>query len=127
MSDATDTTAPDTLSRIPLLWGLVVFGVVALMGNAVGLWLRYPEIGAAVLFPPYAVLTTALLFTPRRTWIWYIAIGAIAHAIPFQGEFAPTWILVADIANVTRALVAALLLQQLFDGPPRLVDLRSLF
>ena len=127
MSDATDTPAPDTLSRIPLPWGLVVFGVVALMGNAVGLWLRYPEIGSAVLFPPYAVLTTALLFTPRRNWIWYIAIGTIAHAIPFQGEFAPTWILVADIANVTRALVAALLLQKLFDGPPRLVDLRSLF
>src|SRR5262245_59418246 len=126
MSDATDTPAPETLSLIPLSLGLVVFGIVALFGNAVGSWLRYPEIGAAVLFPPYAALTTALLFSPRRDWIWYIAVGAIAHAIPVRDEFAPTWILVSDVANVTRALVATLLLEWLFDGPPRLVDMRSL-
>ena len=34
MSDATDTPAPDTLSRIPLSWGLVVFGVVCAKAGA---------------------------------------------------------------------------------------------
>jgi hypothetical protein len=33
--------------------------------------LVYPQLGAAILFPPYAVLTAALVFSPVRRWWGY--------------------------------------------------------
>src|SRR6185503_13448920 len=45
----------------PLAPGLLLFVPVSLLGNLIGLVLRYPDIGSAVLFPPYAALTAALV------------------------------------------------------------------
>src|SRR6516165_1535066 len=32
----------------------------------------YPQLGAAILFPPYAVLAAALFFAPMRHWWIYL-------------------------------------------------------
>ena len=111
---------------LPLAWGLLLFAPIALAGNAIGQVLRYPDIGSAVLFPPYAALTAALVVSPRRHWIWYLLVGSLAHLIPHWSHFPLSWMLLADVANIARALAAATLLSWLFRGSPRLDSLRVL-
>jgi len=110
----------------PLAPGLLLFVPVSLLGNLIGLVLRYPDIGSAVLFPPYAALTAALVVSPRRHWVWYILVGSATHFAMSLAHWSVSWVLVADVANVTRAVVAAVLLRRVFAGPPRLDDLRVL-
>jgi signal transduction histidine kinase/integral membrane sensor domain MASE1 len=100
--------------------GIALFAILALVGNAIGSMLRYPDIGAAVFFPPYAALTAALVLSPRRQWIWYIGVGTAAHFLTHWPRWSASWVLLADVANIYRAIVAAVLLRQLFKGPPRL-------
>lgn len=114
-------------ATLPLAIGLLLFAPLALAGNAVGSVLRYPDLGAAVLFPPYAVLTAALVASRRRHWGWYILAGALAHLITHWPQWSLSWVLLADVANVLRALTAAMLLGWLFGGPPRLDSLRALW
>lgn len=117
----------DGRRTLPLATGLLLFVPLALVGNFVGLALRYPELGAAVLFPPYAALTAALVVAPRRDWIWYILVGAATHLIASWPHWPLTWVLLADVGNVARALTAATLLRWLC-GPdvPRLDSIRAL-
>jgi len=105
---------------VPVVGALLGFAFVALLCNEVGSLFRYPEIGAAVLFPPYAALTAALIVSPRRDWLWYILVAAAAHFVTHWPQWSPSWVLLADVANVARALTAAVLLRWLFGGRPRL-------
>src|SRR5262245_32073651 len=52
------------------------------LGAGAGVWLRFPGVGAAILFPPYAIVTAALLRTPPRYW-WILLLAASA------GDFIP--------------------------------------
>ena len=71
MNDPRAQPADDVLERLPLASGLLLFVPLALFGNEVGSLLRYPDIGSAVFFPPYAVLTAVLLVCGRlRHCIW---------------------------------------------------------
>jgi len=97
-----------------------------LLGNVVGLTLRYPDIGSAVLYPPYAALTAALIVSSRRHWVWYILVGSATHLVTHWPHWTLSWVLLADVANIARALTAAVLLRRVFAGPPRLDDLRVL-
>jgi two-component system sensor histidine kinase UhpB len=106
---------------------VLLFVPLAIVGNFVGLTLRYPEIGSAVLFPPYAALTAALVVSPRRDWLWFILVGAAVHFFASWPHFPVTWVLLADVGNVARALTAALLLRWLFVAKvPRLDSIRAL-
>jgi len=109
-----------------LLHGLLLYAPMILAANLIGVSLRYPELGSAILFPGYAVLTAAMVASPRREWIWYILIGVFAHTATSVGHWPVSWILFADVANVTRALVAAFLIQRLLGRQPRLDSVPSL-
>jgi two-component system, LuxR family, sensor kinase FixL len=100
--------------------GIVLFTLVSLLGNQLAQSLRYPQLGSAVLFVPYAALTTALVSARPQEWVWYILVGVITHAVAHWGGWPFSWILAADVANVARALVAVLLFARLFRGRPRL-------
>ena len=106
--------------------GLLLFTPIVLVGNALGTWMRYPDIGAAVLFPPYAALAAALILTSPRTWGWYILIGAIAHLLTSSPHWPLSWVITADVANIVRALLAATLIRATFNGPPRLDSVEGL-
>ena len=110
----------------PLASALLVFGAIALLGNSIGFLLRYPDIGSAVLFPPYAALTVALLVSPPRTWLGFIAVGAVAHMVTHWPHWPLSWVVLADVANVARALTAALLMRRWLKDPPRLDSIRAL-
>ncbi|HEY1307331.1 MAG TPA: ATP-binding protein [Vicinamibacterales bacterium] len=106
--------------------GLLVFAPLALLGNETSAMLRYPAIGTAVLYSPYAFLTAALVVSRRRDWIWYILIGSAAHFVTHWPQWTLSWVVFADAANLARALVAALLLNRLVGNPPHLDSARSL-
>lgn len=111
---------------LPLATGMLLFIPLVLAGNVLGAVLRYPDLGSAVLFPPYAVLTAALVASHRRDWGWYIAVGAIAHAIPSLSQWPLSWVVTADLANIVRAVLASVLLRWRFRGVPRISDTTSL-
>ena len=102
-----------------------VFIPLILAGNVLGAALQFPEIGSAVLFPPYAALAAALVVARRREWAWYIVTAAIAHAIPSLSKWSLSWVLGADVANIFRAVLCAVLLRSMFRGLPRIGDVTS--
>jgi signal transduction histidine kinase/integral membrane sensor domain MASE1 len=130
MSESSET--PTTASPIaehhhlPLALGLLLFIPIAFLGNQLGVVLRYPEIGAAVLYPPYAALTAVLVASRRRDWIWYVLAATGVHLFANLTHFSLTWVLGADVANITRALLAASLIRWLFNGIPRLDSIPEL-
>jgi two-component system, LuxR family, sensor kinase FixL len=99
---------------------MLLFAPIVLLGNVVGATLRYPEIGSAVVFPPYAMLTAALLLTPKRDWGWYMAVSMAAHFAASWPHWSAAWILLADVANLVRVFLAVALIRWSFNGPVRL-------
>src|SRR4029079_520819 len=104
---------------------LILFGGMALVGNVVGSALRYPDLGTALLFPPYAVLAAALIVSRRRDWIWFILAGSVAHFVTHWPHWSLSWVLLADVANIARALTAVVLLRGPFAGSTRLNGIRE--
>jgi len=111
---------------LPIGRGLLLFLPLIFAGNLVGVLLRYPEHGAAILFPPYAALTAVLVASPRRHWIVYVVIATVSHVAASIGRWPLSWVMVADVANLMRAGVAALLLLHFFGPRPRLDSVSSL-
>jgi signal transduction histidine kinase len=103
-----------------------LFTLVSFLGNELAQSLRYPELGTAVLFVPYAALTAVMVYTPRQEWVWYILVAVATHVAAHWGGWPLSWILAADVANVARALLAAVLLGRFFRGPPTLDNMRDL-
>lgn len=112
---------------LPLARGLALFVPLIFAGNLVGVFLRYPQHGSAVLFPPYAALTAVLLASRRRDWLVYILVATIGHFVTSIEQWPFSWVLLADVANITRACAAALLMQRLLGPHPRLDNVPSLF
>jgi signal transduction histidine kinase len=126
MNEKPVSAPPPGATSLGLWRGMLLFAPVALLGNFVGASLRYPEIGSAVVFPPYAALTAALLLSPRRNWIWYIAVAAVAHFVASWPQWSLSWVLLSDVANVARALTATFMLHWALRGRIRLDDVDTL-
>ena len=92
-------------ARIAITAALVLVGCY--LGASLDTWLVFPGVGASILFAPYAIVTAALLRTPRRYW-WIVWIAAAA------GDFLPhhlggrsiAFVLVAELINDGRSLIA---------------------
>jgi signal transduction histidine kinase len=106
--------------------GLLLFAPIAILGNFIGQWMRYPELGSAVLFPPYAALTAVLLLSPKRDWVWYVAVHVAAHTLASWPQWSLSWVLLSDVANVARALTAVGMLRWALRGGLQLNDIDSL-
>ena len=111
---------------LPLGRGLLLFVPLVLAGSLLAAFLRYPSHGAAILFPPYAVLTAVLLASRRRDWIVYILLGALVHFVAFARAWPFTWLVVANVANAVRACIAAVLLRRLLAPHQRLDSVAAL-
>ena len=109
------------------LWrGMLLFAPIVLLGNFVGVSLRYPELGSAVVFPPYAALTAVLLLSPRRNWPWYVAVHVAAHFFASWSHWSVSWVLFSDVANLARAFTATAMLRWALRGQARLDDVDTL-
>jgi len=117
---------PDRDTDARLAATLLVFAPLCLLGNEIGRALRYPDIGSAVLFPPYAVLTAALVVSRRRHWVGLILVASLAHFVTHWPQWSLSWVLLADVGNIVRALVAALLIERWLGKTPQLDGVRRL-
>ena len=95
----TVTSHPDAQIH-PLVRGLLLFAPISLFCNEIGSLVRYPEVGAAVLFLPYAALTAALVVAPRRDWVWYVLIDTAMHFASHWPHWSLSWVLLANVANI---------------------------
>jgi len=111
---------------LPLRRGLLLYLPLIFAGSLVGVFLRYPEHGAAILFPPYAALTAVLIASHRRHWLAYIGLAWLALFVTSIGRWPLSWVMLASVANIVRALVAALLILHFLGPRPRLDSVSSL-
>ena len=103
----------------------VAYVALLIIGNLAGRAFRYPELGNALFFLPYAIMTTALVVAPGRR-ILVVALGFVVHFAVHWPEFSLSWVILADVANIARALVAAELLRRVFGGAPRFESVEDL-
>jgi signal transduction histidine kinase/CheY-like chemotaxis protein len=70
---------------------------------------RFPGLGTAILFAPYAVLTTALVRFPPRTWWVFLLAAALGDYLPHRnGGASLPFALMTEGANFLRAGIAAI-------------------
>jgi PAS domain S-box-containing protein len=79
------------------------------LGASLGTWLSFDGAGPAILFPPYAVVTAALLrLRPRYWWIVLLA-GTVGDFVPHRlGGASVSFVLMAELVNHLRAVLAAI-------------------
>ncbi len=109
----TDARSWDQL-KLPLL----VFVGYAL-GAQLGMVLRMPDTITSVVWPPNAILTTALLFTPPRRWPVVFAAAFPAHLLVELGAFPWPLVLAFFITNCSEALLAGVGVWLFSDAPSR--------
>ena len=112
----TDVPLSDA-GALRLTRGLLLYLPIFLIGNAVPELLRYQGIGISAVFPPYAALTAALVLSRRRDWVWYIIADVVFSVAMQRSRLGASQLLFAEVADVTQALVATVLLRRLFQRP----------
>jgi PAS domain S-box-containing protein len=97
------------------------------LGASIDTLMRFPEIGAGIMFLPYAVLTAALWRAPPRSW-WVLCLAAAAGDLQLHRHGSATvgFALLAEVVNSTRAALAALALQRFAGRRGRLDTLRAM-
>jgi PAS domain S-box-containing protein len=114
----------DILSSHPFWAGLAVF-LFCLIGSELDARLQFPGVPSAVFYPPYAILTVALLLSPLNQWWVYFTAGVLAHFIGHWPQWPLSWVLLADVANMFRAGIAAIGIRRLSKGACRLDTLHG--
>lgn len=117
-------TAETSVSRTiaaALLTAVAYYG-----GAKLGLALTLPGEAVSTLWPPNAILLSALLLMPRRTW-WVIILATFpAHlAVELQGGVPFAMVACWFISNVSEALIGAECMRLLVGEPLRFNTLRA--
>jgi signal transduction histidine kinase len=108
-----------SLVKVPLL----VFVAYA-AGAELGMVLRLPGTIPSVVWPPNAILTTALLFTPPRRW-WVILAAAFPAHLLIELEMWPLPLVVGlFVTNCSESMIAGFMLHRFSDAPSRFDTLR---
>jgi PAS domain S-box-containing protein len=112
---------------VRLVWTALLVCAGCFLGATFGVRLRFPQSGAAIFFAPYAILTTALLRSPPRIWWVYFLAAAAGDFVPHRLSGAPiSFVLLAEVANVTRAVVATWGVRRFGDSEGRLGTLKDM-
>ena len=82
------------IGRLPpavrLAMSAALVGAFCYLGNLFDATVRFPSIGTAVFYPPYAVVTAALLLSPTRHWWVFLLASSLAHLLVHRFD-RPTW------------------------------------
>jgi two-component system, LuxR family, sensor kinase FixL len=108
------------LSRKDLM--LMAIGVAAFYyaGALIGLWLTFAPSTTSVLWPPNAVLTSALLLFPVRTWWVCLAAALPVHVVlETNAGMSPPLVGLLFLTNCSEAILAAGTLRLVSDAPTR--------
>ena len=86
----------------------VAVAVAYYAGVQIGLALTFPPATTSVLWPPNAILTSALLLVPVRSWWVCLAAVLPAHVVAeLNAGFPPTLVAFLFLTNCSEALIAA--------------------
>jgi len=100
--------------------------VACLAGATIGDAVRFPNTDTALFYPPYAVLTAALLLSPPRRWWIYLLAGSVGSFLPHRlSGYPAAFVLLTWIPDCARALLAACGVRR-FGDPRRLDTLRGM-
>jgi PAS domain S-box-containing protein len=91
-----------------MTWTAMLVFVGSYAGALVGTVAVFPELRAAILFPPYAVLAASLMLSPVRQWWLYVVASAVGNFWPhLHHEGLTSFVLSTELANCARGLIAA--------------------
>lgn len=97
------------------------------LGSLIGLQLRFPPATTSVLWPPNAVLTSALVLTPPRRWPLLLLAVLPAHVfIQLPTGWPVSLIAILFVTNCLEAVVGAGFMHVLSSTPWRIDTMRGL-
>jgi PAS domain S-box-containing protein len=104
----------------------LVFGG-CFLGASADARLQFPGLRAAIFFAPYAVVTAALLRTPATRWWTVLLAASAADFFPHRGGgFSLPFVLLAEMVNHLRAVLAAVCLRRYGSRLGRLETMREM-
>ncbi len=115
-------------TRSRVIVAAIVVCVAYFLGAQLGLHLRLPGATPSVLWPPNALLTSALLLVPPRHWGAMLLAAFPAHLTLSMGTDWPAAMIgLLFLTNCSEALIGATLLRRISDTPNRFDSLQRLF
>ncbi len=107
--------------------GPLVVAAVYAVGAQVGFHLRFPPATTSILWPPNAILTTALLLTPPGRWWIYFLAALPAHLLVELPVVTPmAMVPLLFLSNCSEALIGATIVRAFSDQPDRFDTLRRM-
>jgi signal transduction histidine kinase/integral membrane sensor domain MASE1 len=110
--------APSRFRVFPLWLAAVEVAAGYYVGVQIGLALTFPGATTSVLWPPNAILTTALLLVPvRRWWVCFAAALPVHLAVELGAGMSPGLVGALFLTNCSEAAIAAGGMRLLSDAP----------
>jgi len=105
----------------------LVTAVAYAIGAQVGFHLRFPPATTSILWPPNAILTSALLLAnPGRWWIYLLAVLPAHLLVQIPVVRPVTMVPLLFITNFSEAIIAASIVRAFSDRPERFDTLRRM-
>jgi PAS domain S-box-containing protein len=96
------------------------------LGALLGKTLRFPASHLSLIWPPTAVLLTALLLAPKRLWCVFLAAVTPVHILMQLQDGVPLWAIVSQLGgNFGQALLAAAAVRYFDKESPRFDSFRG--
>jgi signal transduction histidine kinase len=107
-------------------WAPVITGVGYYLAAWLGVHYTLMPEGVAIVWPPNAVLLTAFLLSPRKTWWLHALAGIVGEFAADLGSF-PVWQITGfALVNVGETLFSALLIGRLTQSHPLDLTVKNL-
>jgi two-component system, LuxR family, sensor kinase FixL len=107
--------------------GPLVTAAAYAVGAQVGFHLRFPPATTSILWPPNAILTTALLVvTPDKWWIYLLATLPVHLLVEIPTVRPVEMVPLLFVTNCSEAVIAALVIRLFSDRPNRFDTLRRM-
>ena len=121
-----ETAVPRRQVDLRPAWAALAVFAAYFLGAKVGLALTFEPHPVSVLWPPNAVLLSALLLTPPRWWGWILAGAFPAHLVVELHSGVPgAMVLLWFASNTTEALIGAVLVRRFMTHPIALDSVRN--
>ncbi|HEY0685656.1 MAG TPA: MASE1 domain-containing protein [Steroidobacter sp.] len=105
---------------MPIAIGALLLAVSYFLGVHAGFALTSDHAPVALLWPPNAVLLSALLLSPKRAWPILIAVTLPAHLLAEMSAQVPmSMVLLWFVSNVTEALIGAFVIRGYLHRAPQ--------
>jgi PAS domain S-box-containing protein len=125
MPFSADKTRPHDETRWGSIPGLLLFFAAFYAAYLYGM--SFGNMSSAPFWPPDAILLSALLLTPRRTWWVYLLAPLLIRLLVATPPDAPIWFLLSSYVNDSlKAIASAVILRRLNKWDPRLENVQQL-